>query len=186
MGSNESISPKQFLSKIEEGQAKLYYDIGKRVHSYFEETFKEMQQYLKQITPQHDDSMIEESEKYEQLLNNYGLLQQEFQKLKQSNDNQKSKIQKLKENNDRLSMKVEKPSSKKAAENNETEPSNHTDQPKTTTKKPREPKNTKIVKTLTVTDATNKDQPDIWDYEGMDLLNEQYQNESDEKMVLDE
>lgn len=49
MGSNEPVSSKQFLSKIEEGQAKMYYDIGKRVHSYFEDTFKEVKQYLQQF-----------------------------------------------------------------------------------------------------------------------------------------
>lgn len=93
MESYEPISSKQLLSKIEEGQAKLYYDIGKRVHHYFEDALKEMQQYLQQFPVQNEGALIDEAGSHEQLSHNYELLQQEIQKLKHTNESQKSQIQ---------------------------------------------------------------------------------------------
>jgi hypothetical protein len=186
MENNERSTSKQFLSKIEEGQAKLYFDIGKRIHSYFSENLSETHQYIEQLIPQEAGTNTDDSANYSKLLQKYELLQEEFQKLKHTNERQLKKIQNLtEEKNDRLS-KTTRTSSRKDAENNESEDSNHTDQPRTTTKKPRKSKSTKTVKTLTVINASDNDQSDIWDYEGMDLLNDQFMIENEENTKLDE
>lgn len=177
MGSNEPISPKQFLSKIEEGQAKMYYDLGKRVHSYFEETIKEMQQYLQQLSPQNEGTIIDEAGSYEQSLHNYELLQQEVEKLKRTNENQKSQIQKLKDDNAQLIRKATKTSTRKMKNKNqnenETDNLSSPDETEPKTRKTRTPKNMKTIKTLTVKDGTHENEPKTLDYEFLDQFEEE-------------
>lgn len=171
MESNEPISPKQFLSKIEEGQAKLYYDFGKRVHSYFEDTFKEMQQYLQQFPPQNEGAITEDFESNEQSRHNYELLQQEIQKLKSTNENQKSQIQKLKEEKAQLLRKTTKPSSRKVKDKNEIETDTMSN-PEETKPKKRTPKKTKTINNLTVEDGTHENESEPLDYEFLDRFEE--------------
>lgn len=182
MESYEPISSKQLLSKIEEGQAKLYYDIGKRVHHYFEDAFKEMQQYLQQFPVQNEGALIEEAGSHEQLSHNYEMLQQEIQKLKHTNESQKSQIQKLKEENARLSRKAAKPSSRKTKDKSEleTDTLSNPDETEPRTRKTRTPKNTKTLEALTLKDATHENQSEPWDHESLDQYNELVSNEHNE------
>ncbi|OME55208.1 hypothetical protein [Paenibacillus odorifer] len=188
MGSNEPVSSKQFLSKIEEGQAKMYYDIGKRVHSYFEDTFKEVKQYLQQFPPQNGGAFIEEAESNSQLPHNYELLQQEIQKLKSINVNQKAQIQKLKEENAQLLRKAAKPSSRKMKDKSEleTDTLSNPDETEPKTRKTRTPKNTKSLETLTLEDSTRENQSEPWDHESLDQYNDQVSKDNKETSELDE
>ncbi|WP_342565243.1 hypothetical protein NST84_08935 [Paenibacillus sp. FSL R7-0345] len=182
MESYEPISSKQLLSKIEEGQAKLYYDIGKRVHHYFEDALKEMQQYLQQFPVQNEGALIDEAGSHEQLSHNYELLQQEIQKLKHTNESQKSQIQKLKEENARLSRKAAKPSSRKTKDKSEleTDTLSNPDETEPKTRKTRTLKNTKTLEALTLKDATHENQSEPWDHESLDQYNELVSNEQNE------
>ncbi|KGE18540.1 hypothetical protein [Paenibacillus wynnii] len=182
MGSNEPISSKQFLSKIEESQAKLYYDIGKRVHSYFEDTFKEMQQYLQQLPPQDDAATIEEAGSNAQLLHNNELLQEEVQKLKHVNENQKSQIQKLKEEKAQLLRNATKPSSRKMKDKNDSDNLSSPDETESKTRKTRTPKNMKTIKTLTVKDGTHENEIEPLDYEFLDTFEEEADKVNEENL----
>ncbi|OZQ73885.1 hypothetical protein [Paenibacillus odorifer] len=173
MESNERISPKQFLSKIEEGQAKLYYDFGKRVHSYFEDTFKEMQKYLQQFSPQYEGAITEDFESNEQSPHNYELLQQEIQKLKRTNENQKSQIQKLKEENAQLLRKATKPSSRKMKDKNDSDDLSSHDETVPKMRKTRTPKNMKAPKTFTGEDGTNENESEPVDHKSIDRFEEE-------------
>lgn len=188
MGSNDPVSSRQFLSKIEEGQAKMYYDIGKRVHSYFEDTFKEVQQYLQQFPPQNEGAFIEGAESNSQIPHNYELLQQEIQKLKTTNENQKAQIQKLKEEKAQLLLKATKPSSRKMKDKNENETDTLStpDETEPKTRKTRTPKNTKTLGALTLEDTTNKNESEPWDHESLDQYNDQVSNENNETSELNE
>lgn len=181
MGSNEPISSKQFLSKIEEGQAKLYYDFGKRVHSYFEETINEMQQYLQQLSPQNEGTIIDETGTYEQSLHNYELLQQEVEKLKRTNENQKSQIQKLKDDNAQLIRKATKTSTRKIKNKNqnenETDNLSSPDETEPKTRKTRTPKNMKTINTFTGEEGTNENESEPVDHKSID----RFQDEVDDK-----
>ncbi|AIQ40324.1 hypothetical protein [Paenibacillus sp. FSL R5-0912] len=178
MGSNEPISSKQFLSKIEEGQAKLYYDFGKRVHSYFEETIKEMQQYLQQLSPQNEGRIIDEAGSYEQSLHNYELLQQEVEKLKRINENQKFQIQKLKDDNAQLIRKATKTNTRKMKNKNETDNLSSPDETEPKTRKTRTPKNMKTTKTFTVEEGAHENEFDPQDHKSMDRNEEEVAKEN--------
>ncbi|MEK4509687.1 hypothetical protein [Paenibacillus sp. FSL K6-2524] len=180
MESNEHISPKQFLSKIEESQAKLYYDFGKRVHSYFEETYKEMQQYLQQFPTQDEGAITENFDSNEQSPHNYELLQQENEKLRRTNENQKSQIQKLKEEKAELLRKASKSSSRKMKDKNENvmDTLSSPDETKPKTRKTRTLKSMKTTKTFTVEEGAHENESDPQDHKSMDRNEEEVAKEN--------
>jgi len=111
---------------------------------------------------------------------NYELLQQENEKLRRTNENQKSQIQKLKEEKAELLRKASKSSSRKMKDKNENvmDTLSSPDETKPKTRKTRTLKSMKTTKTFTVEEGAHENESDPQDHKSMDRNEEEVAKEN--------